>query len=989
MAMAFATHLLCAEPDSTPLAKPLLWTAPDISLPVTVQVQGKVETIRSSIVEMRPGSPDAMTVWKCPDGMKAHMGDALFRMDTTTLQNDYFTLLDDFASKRMLLERARLEGEKELFQMKEDLALELMVLGVARSTAAAAVAADDSETEISRQQIGVAKRNVDVQAAELSRKRTLLALGQETRIRIEDLELALSAARREIRVRELALEEIGDGSDRVVARRALWDVTRLEAAFGDGADFETLEDTLENNEIVDFQTTLAGDLESIRGGLLAVEAELQELARGSWPHVPLQKLTIANATGVVRTLSLNAPRATELYSKKQGAGWITAPSIYPSSQALVVQGMAAWQCDLPPGEYTLTFMIGDTDEWGCMLVKAAEQVVVALHRLEPEQIETLSAKVHVGKDGLRLNFGLPQKSIIAPVECTVKNQSWNRLGQRIRRNSPALYIIPDPKLVVKSRVHHLQVPFFEGATGVDLQIELRDSNGTWVPAGKVSVGDQPIPFFEDEDESTSHRRSRRRPRSSDGDGETDPAARTAREVSITVPKEYRNGFVSESHVDARVTASPRSNTIVVPAHLVHQGEDGLNVQEAGATVRVTGTRLDEHVFVTAGLTTGATLEIPTVDTVNEDADRFTGGVIAGATTPILARHDSWARVETMLPHGSAVKKGDLVMQIFRNKQADQYRKADSSAAQSIAKYKKSVARRKATFDKHKKTHADAVYKEKLAADRVAEHRRRDLAVLASAKDKKQETAEQLELVSTRVQALSGLDSSRLEHDSYSRQQDILLLKTKQHSLNEVATYRNSDYTAQLQDRMNWGQARKTLTRREAGIALNLKQQALQSQQARSVLERGVEQNMLSKDFERNRRLYAPVDGHVFYGHGYNDLMKRMGRLDIDFVVWQGLKIADVLDLSNLSLKVSLPERFYDSLHLDLELPIELEDLEGRSVLGRVIDKGRVLYSPSDSEDAENGVISVSRNFDVVLAFSVPEDLVGRIKPGLRGSVTVK
>ncbi len=198
---------------------------------MTVQTQGKVETIRSSIVEMRPGSPGAMVVWRCPDGMRANMGDELFRMDCSNLQDKYFALFDTLATKRMQLIQTRLEGEKELFQMKEKLALDLLTLGVARANAATAVAMDESRTEISRKQIDAAKRNVDVQQAELTRRRTLLALGQETRIQIEDLELALAAARRNIRVRELALEEIGDGSDEILARRAHWNVARLEAAF--------------------------------------------------------------------------------------------------------------------------------------------------------------------------------------------------------------------------------------------------------------------------------------------------------------------------------------------------------------------------------------------------------------------------------------------------------------------------------------------------------------------------------------------------------------------------------------------------------------------------------------------------------------------------------------------------------------------------------------------------------------------------------------
>ncbi|MDP6524046.1 MAG: hypothetical protein QGH15_07475 [Kiritimatiellia bacterium] len=960
------------------------WTIPQASEPLQIRVQGKVEIVRSSIQDMRPGSPGAMVVWRCPDGMQAEYGDELFRMDCTELQNRYYQLGSEIASGRQSLITTRLQAEKELFQMKEDLALELLMLGVARANAAAAAAADDNELGISRQRIESAKRNVDVQESELKRKKNLLKLGQEKRVTVEDLELTLAATRRAIRVRELELEDIGDGSDEVVARRAKWDVARLESTFGEDIDFETLQKELENEEIIEFRKNMEAELDSIKTDLEAREVEFQQLARGGWPHVPLEQLSVSNDTGPLHSIVPGTPEATAVYDASRGSGWLEAPATYPSTNALVIQGMASWKCDLPPGRYRVNFVVGDDNEWGCMVVKAAEKILLAVHRLEPGQGKTHSAEVVVEKDGLQLDFGLPQKAIVAPASCVIKNQHWLRLGHKIDVNPPALYIIPSPKLVAKLHIHHLQIPFFEETDGATRRIELRNSNGEWVPGGEVNINDQPVVYFKSDPDGLYRKRHQ-----DDDESTVDPAERTAREVSIAVPDEQANGFVSESHVECRAFAVPEQGTMVVPAFLVHEGDDGLVVQRDGQRLPVSGTRFDQHFLLSGGISTGDRLEIPSVDNTEADANRFTGEVVAGAAVPMSARHKSWARVESMVPHGSKVKKGDLVVDLFRNRQYDQYVKSDARAERSKAQYQKTIGKLKNTFKRGKKVHADSVYDEKVAADRVAEHRRRDLAVLASAEDDKRNTDEQLKLIEERVDALSGLESARLEFESYRRQRDILRLQVKQKKLEEIAAFRSSDYTVQLQDSLNWQQSRATLTRREARIALNLKQQALMSQQARNLLEQGLEDRMKSKDFEKHRRLHAPADGHIFYRKGYNDLAKRMERLEEDFVVWQGLTIADILDLSDLSFKISLPETYYDTIRLDLELPIELEDLGDRILTGRVVDKGRVLYPPQKNGRKNKESISLRRVFDVTLSFTVPNNLLGRVKPGLRGAVTLK
>jgi hypothetical protein len=90
----------------------------------------------------------------------------------------------------------------------------------------------------------------------------------------------------------------------------------------------------------------------------------------------------------------------------------------------------------------------------------------------------------------------------------------------------------------------------------------------------------------------------------------------------------------------------------------------------------------------------------------------------------------------------------------------------------------------------------------------------------------------------------------------------------------------------------------------------------------------------------------------------------------------------------MSFALSLPEAYYERISLDMELPIELEDLDDRILMGRVLSKGRSLYEPRQAAGSAEA-ITLNRVFDVSLSFAVPEDLQGRLRPGLRGSVRLQ
>jgi len=314
--------------------------------------------------------------------------------------------------------------------------------------------------------------------------------------------------------------------------------------------------------------------------------------------------------------------------------------------------------------------------------------------------------------------------------------------------------------------------------------------------------------------------------------------------------------------------------------------------------------------------------------------------------------------------------------------------AGAKAIAAEARFLTSMDTQFSAFLRETSAHAQSIEEEKLAADRVSENRRQDLTNLATAEENELSSIKQLSVLNKRVLATKDKESTRLAFENYSRQRDILELQTLSSKLAAVTAFRKGDYTLHLQDLLNWHEARKELEVREAKLALNLEQEEVLSQRAKSILEDNLEDHHLGQDFETMRFLKAPSDGHVFYLKGYNDLAKRNERIEKEFVVWNGLTVAQVLDMSNLSFKVSLPEHYYKQVKTGMKIPIQLEDLGEKTFTGTVTRKGRSLHPPKRQTNIDNEPVKINRVFDVMLAFTVPEELEDALRPGLRGAITL-
>jgi hypothetical protein len=957
-----------------------VWVVPEESAALSVLAEGTVEINRASVQTIRPGSSDAVVTYIGPDGRYAEFGDILLEMDTSDLKRRHERYVEDLAvyqaSRKYSLDVVSREVEGEKLELK-DLLANFQTL---EAKARAAAKPDPAKISRLKLEIDLARREADLQEVELKRMRHLLALGELARVKVEDAELALAAAKRQVRIAELELVEAKDGSDEVAARRAQWLVQRNRLSMGLDENGQVQPHRGLGKEMAGTQARYQHKDQSTAALVDAKQVAIQVTARAAWPHVPLKTLTISGEQGEVSVLDGTAEDAAAVYDSDRGSGWLKAPVTAPSAAALVVRGQETWRCDLPRGTYKLDFELGDVSEWGCMYVKAADKVVLADNRLPAGETRRYTASVTVDDGPLLLHFGLKNKAIVASSSGTVKNQNWVYLGYHINNNPPALYLTPTVQLVIKLRAHHLQASFFGGAVGVDTNVSLQTKTGDWVPGGKVVINEDPVPFFPPPPTRYSWSAS---------DVRADE--RTAREVTVAVQAEHVDGFPFAAHVSCRAQVTAKPGSAFVPAYLVFEGDDSLYVQRDGELQAVAGTRLDQHFVITEGVKPGDRLERPRAAEKETVANRFTGEVIPATAVSVKAPIRSWARIASLVPHGSRVKKGDLIITLYRPEETSGYHDARAKASGGASDFLEASEKQIIEFLKQTSAHATAVETEKVAADRVAENRRQDQAVLAAAAEAQRAVEAELKLLDSRVDTLSGKESSRLELDRYRRRRDIVALQARSRRLNAISTYRRVSYTQQLSDQFAWRTARRDLATREAKIDINLQTESIMSQRALTMLEDSLEDAGDAYDFERDRFVKAPADGHVFYQKGYNDLAKRRERIAEEFVVWDGLTMAEILDKSSMSFKVSLPEDAYGRIETGMELPIELEDLDDRILTGRVVVKGRSLYEPkrSSSSSSATEAVALRRVFDVRLSFDVPDDLQGRLRPGLRGAVTLR
>ncbi|MEK7415521.1 MAG: hypothetical protein AAB263_19630, partial [Planctomycetota bacterium] len=703
---------------------------------VDVHEVGRVAIDSGVTLRLNPPAKDLVVAWIAADGTRVAPGDVVVRFDSVLIQDGLPARQRALAIAKMELERARssrldaiadlesrrhqLRGDYRTVRAQIERLLRVDPEQIALLQAEyqnAVLAAEIAERENGRCQAELAQGRISVESA-----RAATHAAEQARLAVARPQQAVQLAQHP--------DELSH--ELVVLRQRCADIGGQLGVHPDGS-----EDPRKGigERITALNSQIEADLNTVRGNVDKLAAELHESIRDLRDHTPMVSVDIttlpskqvvarylfapsghnvAGSTAVDRGLPFTAVRGygwsrpcsvdelvwrDKVESKPLPAGMGTTGSKdggkgrtrkkvdggrggqsgYVGGVALIAEP-ATWSCSLPSGRYAVKVGLGDNCDWDGAVVRIEGKPLSVPVRI-PVGITEADTEVDVTDGRLDIAIGdAEMKTIRAPVAGAVVAQGTVKAGFRVTDQGQSLAFLAGPEsLVVDVLVAQDLAPMLGRAKprdGGDLQsrirlngIEVRRLNGVGMSAEIQEVGAQSVRYSRNPDDRE------------DGN----PADRIARELRLALPKAERAELIVGQAVDVRLRFSvPDGATTLLP-HLVRIDREGAVIQEVEAVHErgVQAVRIGRQVVVDA-LIDPTHLRSPgprQTGPIESSDGRFRGEVVPGARTRVSL---SWVRgrVETLLPDGSQVKAGDVVLTIHDPKmEADSERAArDRQAA---------------------------------------------------------------------------------------------------------------------------------------------------------------------------------------------------------------------------------------------------------------------------------------------------------------------
>jgi hypothetical protein len=111
----------------------------------------------------------------------------------------------------------------------------------------------------------------------------------------------------------------------------------------------------------------------------------------------------------------------------------------------------------------------------------------------------------------------------------------------------------------------------------------------------------------------------------------------------------------------------------------------------------------------------------------------------------------------------------------------------------------------------------------------------------------------------------------------------------------------------------------------------------------------------------------------------------MGKVTKDVIVWGGVPVAEIVDLSQLSFIAEVPESRYPHVQVDQVVTVIIPSLGDLRLLAAITRIGQAVVIPRDARAAgDDAPIADQRVFTVTVALTLPPEQRGRLMPGIRG-----
>jgi multidrug efflux pump subunit AcrA (membrane-fusion protein) len=1022
------------------------YLVPAQSAPLEADFPGFIEADRSRLQTLFPPAEKLVFTWCAENGRAVVPGDTLMIFDPAVIARDVAQKQADAAGAEaqyrlqlLLLDRAQGELVDQAAQAGAQLAAvraQLAALGedsvgsIALARAQADLAAADTasaERAVHRLQVQATAGDATTQAV-LAAEQTLIQ-ARLYQARAEAAWHIEETRDRRIQAERLRLQEVtimgqlgwqrqADGTDHADPRlgfagRMKENQARRSAQEASLAAVRDLRTKAAHEALRDSHDHTPWSWLAIRplGSDPATARRWNFAPAATVPAATVPAATVPAATGSA-TVQVDHG---EVYTSARGWGWdrdLSGDLVQGVERSWVlVREQATWRCRLPDGPYVVTFGMGADSDWDGALLRysgagaaAPASLGFVSNRIAGGTWPSVEKEVLVRGGELTVIVGdTPAKTLRATTTGLLLLHPRSARGRKTEWvQRPVAFIAEPTALRVNGRIAQELAPLLTAgetpapANDVDprtsiairaVQIFAPGRNQP-LPGTIAAVGSKPVGTAIDE-------------KGWNEQDQGNPQDLGAREVSVAVAPADALGLRVRTAVRVHFTAQPSAGIWALDPWLVvsresrswvyerNQGYLEIAAQRAGDVVLVRGLRVGMHLQVPVGAppvpaVAQAQAQAHVSSAVGVQATLFAGEVVTGVRTR-LTMGGAWGRVATLIPDGTDVVSGAEVLTLYNpwiEQQQDEIKNARESANRA---FQEAIADRRERLLAAGEQRREDIVAEGTARLDVAEARKPDewLAVAVIDQDLAFSSQAHTAAVARATAGLAAPGQANLaEVRTAARRAELLATRSQ---LARAQTARTADWLAIVESEGQWEEALAVVGQRESKAELSRAEDRAAVMKSRAALEQMLQEQDWVSEFERTRILHAPVSGRLYWLQAWNDQTRSMGKVTKDVIVWGGVPVAEIVDLSQLSFIAEVPESRYPHVQVDQVVTVIIPSLGDLRLLAAITRIGQAVVIPRDARAAgDDAPIADQRVFTVTVALTLPPEQRGRLMPGIRG-----
>jgi len=465
----------------------------------------------------------------------------------------------------------------------------------------------------------------------------------------------------------------------------------------------------------------------------------------------------------------------------------------------------------------------------------------------------------------------------------------------------------------------------------------------------------------------------------------------ARKVLIQIREDDSNRLHLGETVTCQMRFHAGDGTAMVPSHYVAEGASRfLAMSTIGEKIEVEGFRLGNAFVLTDAVRSVVDLAVPMAVKLEEVSGErtFPGEVVAGKHQDVGIA-EFWGRIKDMVEDGSWVEAGQQIITLYHPELENKKEEIKDARVKAQQEYLVAMeTRRLKTVDAEIQHNAKVIAErrsrvdmmEKATGDPVRLARADADLRIADAEARRE--AERLD----KLNAMRG--TSPVELRAAEIRRDRADLRRTAALVELVAAQRQVEWLTLVDARRKWLDAAEALSLRAMALQMLRKEELVSRLGAELELQRALEGGQQQRRFDRIRVIKAPVSGRIFYLTGWNDHVGSRTKITKDFVVWGGMPIAQILDMSELGMEAEIPEDLYGKIDGESPVTVGFGQYPGVRI-DAVIDRvGKAFYVPRELQDTRHGeqAVNARRVFTLAVRFAPPPDIAEQLTPGTKGFI---